>query len=236
MRVYREANLEKIKAQQREYKRAQYAANREAMRMRQRENRAWFKAHGICIRCGSELAMLNRTICAVCSSKRSEAMRKRKKDTKERNKAYRRNHFKSLRVRWREQGLCTICRGHRNDKRYLLCLECRLKRRKIYAAGRRKKGFVPRAAWASLGLCHFCGQPVDNAPESRVCAKHRVMIAKVRLHPNTIAAQKLRRERIKAREHRRFIAHLHSKGIAPTEQQLSGVPLPPRQERTGDEA
>ena len=249
-RAYRARTREKRNAWQREYYRthreirqeyqqAYSAANREKISARIRAEYEWLKAHGICTRCRREDAMINSTVCSECAEKMIQAKRRRflANPDQFRRKAneQQRKRYATLRAERLSKGLCPVCGRERKDKRFVCCLECRIAQTRRRREKRIQQGTIPRELWTSLGLCYFCGQQVDEIPNSHVCAKHREMLDKLRSHPNSKAAQEQRIERLKAEESRRFLAYLHSKGITPNARQLAGKPLPPRHERTDEE-
>lgn len=88
------------------------------------ERYEYYKKHCICVRCGQEDAVKNRTLCLVCVMKSRESAlnynKKHKEELREKNRIKSKNRYNKLKT----QEICTSCgkRAPQNNK--VLCEHC----------------------------------------------------------------------------------------------------------------
>lgn len=135
---------------------------REQKRIYKKETIAFWKAHGICVKCGKERAFQNRTMCPECLEKENERHRKRVKTDEERERN--RNREKKRYYDHKAKGLCVNC-SRKPSPGHVYCTECRAKIRRSNAAWVERTG---RKKWyAEDGLCLHCGR--ERAEGKKLC-------------------------------------------------------------------
>lgn len=107
---------------------------------RLRERYQAFKDMGLCTRCGQDYAMDGRTVCPECSFKEAEKARERYKNQTDEQRIRNLERIKAKKQRNRDAGLCE-CGKQRIDKRYKMCLECRLYQRRRKQENAQPKGY-----------------------------------------------------------------------------------------------
>lgn len=144
---------------------------REKQRKWAEENKHWYEAHGICVRCHRNDATPHRKMCPECAAyfanreanKKPTAEAKAKKRLKDMERYQQR----------KQAGLCTRCgkpRGH--SKSSICCTECYLKMQRGKHKAYWAKADIPRKHRPDNGLCFICGKPYD--PNGyKVCDKCR---------------------------------------------------------------
>ena len=142
--------------------------------MRDRENadkREWArmaKAKQICVKCGrkDKYTVSGKNHCLYCSTKintRSRELRATVKGDKLREQG------KNRRAAWKEQGLCSCCGGKREDLKYKMCIDCRMRYKLARHKRERENGTAKKPRGAD-GRCWQC----NRAPAmkgKRLCAE-----------------------------------------------------------------
>lgn len=137
--------------------------NLERERIRSMERYWSLKSRGVCTKCGKEPHIEGSTMCEKCSYHDS-LLRKKRYDTLSDEKREHKNLVtRERKKRYREQGRC-ICGRPITDRRYKLCLECRL------YARRKQAEYRPSNNWIELGLCRWCGK--ETADGTVYCEEH----------------------------------------------------------------
>lgn len=134
-----------------------------------KERYYYLKSRHICVYCGKEEAMINRTYCVTCADRRSErsAEKYSKLSQDQKNKIL--EKAKERRHELKANGLCYNCgKPAMPDKGR--CNECRLKDNRKHAEIRRRKGILPRALMDGNMLCSICGKEQPYS-EYKVCKK-----------------------------------------------------------------
>lgn len=138
---------------------------REQKRIYLKENRAFWREHGICTKCGKEKAFHTFRLCADCMEKERE-----RKGNRVRTDEQRRAEAERMRVKREEHkkiGLCANC-NRKAAPGYVYCTDCRQIMRRsnrewVVKSGR-KKGY------AESGLCIRCGaDPVEGKRLCQTC-------------------------------------------------------------------
>lgn len=140
---------------------------KEQKRIYLRENRAFWRKHGICVKCGKEKAFHTYRCCADCLEKERQRKQKyeaNKTDEQKKNtNEWRRNYY----AKHKEAGLCVDC-CKKAVPGTIYCLECRVKHRRATAEwsvrSGRKKGYE------EAGLCIRCGK--ERVEGRKLCAEH----------------------------------------------------------------
>ena len=138
---------------------------REQKRIYLKESRAFWRAHGICTKCGKEKAFYNHALCPECMEKENE--RKRNMVRSEERIQRDRERQNRKRAEHKAAGLCPNC-SRKPAPGYVYCNECRLSMRRsnekwVVRSGR-KKGY------AEDGLCIRCGaEPIEGKKLCEVC-------------------------------------------------------------------
>lgn len=138
---------------------------REQKRIYQKENRAFWRAHGICTKCGKEKAFHTYALCAECMDKERE--RKRKYVRSDEQKAKDAERMRVKRAEHKKLGLCANC-NRKATQGYTYCADCRIIMKRsnqewVVRSGR-KKGY------AENGLCIRCGaEPEEGKKLCPVC-------------------------------------------------------------------
>lgn len=128
----------------------------------------WFKAHGLCARCGKIKPARNHVYCLECMSYDAEKARKYRLKTPDYNERHRKAQAQKYSER-REQGLCTLCGKRKPENGFARCGVCRARLRQYAAKYRLKKGMRTHDERMEHDRCYYCG---DKAIEGkRLCAK-----------------------------------------------------------------
>lgn len=138
---------------------------KEQKRIYLRENRAFWREHGICVKCGKEKAFHTYRCCADCLEK--ERQRKRRyeenktSEQKKNTNEWRRNYY----AKHKEQGLCVDC-CKKAAPGTIYCIECRLKHRRATAEWSARSG--RKKFYEESGLCIRCGG--ERVEDKKLCA------------------------------------------------------------------
>ena len=136
--------------------------NLEKERISSRERYWDLKSRGICTKCGKEPHIEGSTMCVECNYRDSL----RRKERYERRTQEQIVHInlvtRERKKRYQSQGRCE-CGRELTDRRYKLCLECRLYHR------RKQPQYSPPKGYRKLGLCVWCGE--ETAEDTIYCAK-----------------------------------------------------------------
>lgn len=121
------------------------------------------KSKGLCVKCGKEPSIEHSAMCVDCNYKDYLWRQNRTKNMTDEQRQKRNTALNEWKQRNRDKGLCS-CGKPLNDKRYKLCLECRLYFK------RKRHEYRPSNKWLELGLCRWCGK--ETAEGTKYCAKH----------------------------------------------------------------
>ena len=134
------------------------------------EYREWYKKHHICANCGKEKAWKNTTMCPECLEKHKIRCEKTRS---EESKEQRRKYVKRKRELCIAFGICRECMKRPVVKGKLKCIECYAKEKQRNKRKSDKK--VARDIRINMGLCYFCGKPVEQG--YKTCKKHHRICA-----------------------------------------------------------
>lgn len=135
---------------------------REQKRIYAKENREFWRAHGICVKCGKQRAFSSYRVCPECLEKENERKRKYVRTEEQRLRDNERQRKK--RLEHKEQGLCPNC-SRKASPGYVYCSECRAVMRRSNQAWVEKTG--RKKGYAEAGLCIRCG--ADPVEGKRLC-------------------------------------------------------------------
>lgn len=135
----------------------------------------WYKANGICVRCGQEKVKKGRSMCGKCSATRSESARiwyhnldeESKKRLSEKHKDSRRKTEQNRIA----QRLCFRC-GKRppiGDTPYSQCAVCKAKSKEYTRQRRKKHGNIPLDERTPGELCYRCAKPITSGKYCDEC-------------------------------------------------------------------
>ncbi len=137
------------------------------------ERYAWYKAHGICVTCGREDAMLGRVRCFDCLEKGRERC-KRYLEIGDHKALKKQDNARRAAVR-KEKGQCIACARPAVPGK----VRCQFH---LSKDARNHK----RVEWKPPGECLYCTEP--HAEEKKLCEKHLLIaqksIANARKHVN----------------------------------------------------
>ena len=158
---------------------------RKKKREKERERYAWYKSHGICVKCKKEDAEPPYTMCLVCRG-----------DEAERNRAYNMTHLKqqseynrARREKKKKEGICVICGREPASGGRTFCEE-----------GRKKKNLEQRRQYQPVvkpyGECKYCTQ--QAVAGFAFCPEHLEQARKRAEHARTRRSESPRIREIKA--------------------------------------
>lgn len=134
----------------------------------ERERYAWYKEHGICVRCGQEKAKENHTVCWSCLANMNDYSRiyyhskekPRSDEQLERDKESRNRYVENR----HSQGLCWRCglRPPIGKGKYSQCRICADKAAKQKRERERAKGSIPQILRGNGTYCFHCCKPICN--------------------------------------------------------------------------
>lgn len=134
----------------------------------EKERREWYKAHGICYRCGQKDAQRGYLMCVECRTAQNE--RRRGKEQTAEQLAAQRERLHRLREERKAKGLCPKCGKHKPEDGYITCRCCRAK---DAAAGRRnwakKHGSITSEQRTSGWYCYHCSAELPEWRENKLC-------------------------------------------------------------------
>lgn len=132
-----------------------------------RARREWYKAHGICVRCGQRDAFPGRFQCAECLEYTTLYNIKCRSLEKERSYYPRKKEKRDARI---ADGLCPFC--GKPAVKGQLCLECYVKHQRRHEKEKQQRALRgdPRRERIKKGLCWFCDAPALEG--KKVCQKH----------------------------------------------------------------
>lgn len=166
---------------------------------RAKQRRARFKAAGICYIC-KKTSVTESTRCKDCSSKASSRVKKWKESHTSQYLAYHNQAQKARRNSFKEEGKCSKCGAEREDKDYLMCVECRRKTTKYvlekykesaaFREAQKKYEKARREKNKAKGLC-CCGQP--RKPGFQTCDRCFDRVAKSRPAPKYLTGEARKR-------------------------------------------
>lgn len=134
-----------------------------------KERYAWYKEHGICVRCGQEKADKGHTRCLQCRFIDIDNQISYKERHKETYAEYQKQYQRNLRAYRKEHGLCQQC-GKPTNNGHVFCTEHLATRRVRQQNRQREKGVMPRELMGNGKFCYFCGKPVANKGD-KCCPK-----------------------------------------------------------------
>lgn len=121
---------------------------------------AFYKSIGICVRCHKRKAEPNKVMCMECADKDAEYTKRRREMDLAHIKAREAEKYQEL----KESGICVRCKRRAATPGYVDCPSCRGKvRRKRYL----ERQDIERSERPSYGLCYICGSPVVEG--KKVC-------------------------------------------------------------------
>ena len=139
-----------------------------------------YRKYNICVVCHQAEAFPGRRACYNCLEKDLESATRKYKNASLEEKEKRNAAVRRRRKEKSEAGLCTMCGKPLTDKRYSLCLSCRIYHRRWTQENRTPPNYM------RLGLCRFCGK--ETVEGKAYCAAHlaqmRELIARNRRKPN----------------------------------------------------
>lgn len=136
---------------------------REQKRIYAKENRAFWRAHGICVKCGKEKAFATYRVCPSCLEKENERKRRYVRSEEQRLRDNERQRKK--RIERKEAGLCVDC-CRKAVPGTIYCVECRLKHRRATAEWSVRSG--RKKFYEESGLCIRCGG--ERVEDKKLCA------------------------------------------------------------------
>lgn len=142
------------------------AERREIENKDKREWRQMAKDKGICVSCGAKdkYTVAGKAHCIYCSTKINARLRQRRIE----NGDLLREQAKARRDKWREQGRCSSCGGRKEEPRYNMCIDCRM-RHKLSKMRRENKNGTKQLPRGQDGRCWQCNKAMAM-PGKRVCA------------------------------------------------------------------
>ena len=135
-----------------------------------KERYEWYKAHGICVKCGQRSAERGRLLCLECWGKQLEANRKRV--LSDADKAKMREYMRVKREEWRKNGICTICGKRNANEGKNTCGICRAKDRERHREKAREIGKIPMEE-RGYGYCFQCCTPIPIDSKRKKCDRCR---------------------------------------------------------------
>ena len=133
-----------------------------------KERREWYKAHGICYKCGTADALKGKTLCADCADRQADYAAKNYWANKAEHLAKRHERQKKRSAERKAQGLCVVCGKREAQKGRTRCAICAEKDRRKQLKHSRKIGRIPYDLRVSPDVCYIClGEPMEG---SRLCA------------------------------------------------------------------
>ena len=136
------------------------------MGVRNKEEYAWYKNHGICVRCLKEKAEPGHTMCRMCRLNGNDYGRiwrdahpkseeKKRKDKEFKQAVYARN---------RELGMCFRCGKYPpiGTSKYSQCQKCNAKHARRKREREHEKGVIPYELRGDGLYCYRCCKPVCN--------------------------------------------------------------------------
>ena len=130
----------------------------------------WYKSKGICPRCRVNNAFENHVFCPECLEKHKIRCEKTRS---EESKEQRRKYVKRKRELCIAFGICRECMKRPVVKGKSKCIECYSKEKQRNKRKSDKK--VARDIRTNIGLCYFCGKPVEQG--YKTCKKHHSICA-----------------------------------------------------------
>lgn len=141
-----------------------------------RQDRIFYKEHGLCTCCGRNRVFNNERLCPECRAKAANWMAQRERTDEERDKhnARRRKYY------WErsEQGICTACGKRRAVLGKKMCGIC-LRKRAEYKRSQYIPAAIPKAERYLHGLCNVCSNSLDMEG-MKVCSRCYANLKKAR--------------------------------------------------------
>ncbi len=141
-----------------------------------RQNKIFYKEHGLCTYCGKNRVFKNERLCPECRAKAANRQAQREMTNEERDKhnARRRKHY------WErsEQGICTVCGRRKAAQGKKMCEICAGKRAE-YQRTKHIPEAIPRAERYLYGLCSVCSNSLDMEG-MKVCSRCYANLKKAR--------------------------------------------------------
>ena len=155
-----------------------------------KERRKWLREHGLCVWCEQNRAEEGKALCYECACKSADYSSQRWEDMPPEGKRRvydRHNELQRAKREFRRKnGLCTNCGKSLQSSTFLMCVECRKKRRAENARRRRKLGMITEEERHSGQYCSTCCKPIPSGP-FKVCSecheKHKEALRKARESP-----------------------------------------------------
>lgn len=141
-----------------------------------RQDRIFYREHGLCTCCGKNRVFKNERLCPECRAKAANWMAQRERTDEERDKhnARRRKHY----WEWSAQGICTACGKRKAAQGKKTCKICTAKRAE-YQKMRYIPTGIPRAERYLHGLCSVCSNSLDMEG-MKVCSRCYANLKKAR--------------------------------------------------------
>ena len=128
-------------------------ACKDAVNRSKRENREFYRQHGLCTVCGKNKVFGDERTCPECRAK------SKKKPSEEQRIKYNekfKEYSRSLYADRKEKGICTRCGKRKAEKGKAKCGICLLKDAKAHRREFSKQDYT------DMGLCYKCGKPVKE--------------------------------------------------------------------------
>lgn len=141
-----------------------------------KERYEWYKAHGICVKCGQEKAKAGRVSCWRCLANTNDSSKiyhSQELYTEEKKKSHIKSEENLINKR-NEQGLCWKC-GKRppvGKSKYSQCEVCNKRAAELRKEKRLQKGVTPRFMFGNGEFCSYCGKPVENKGDKTCYSCH----------------------------------------------------------------
>lgn len=128
-----------------------------------KEEYAFYKGLGLCVRCFKNQAEPNKVLCLECSDDDSEYRRKWRNKNLEKCKKRDTDKYHRL----KELGICTYCKHEKAVPGQTKCAKCRAK---IRNKRNEKQNDICRSERVAYGICYICGKE-NIIPGKGVCEK-----------------------------------------------------------------